>query len=92
MKLQIDTLAKTIKVDETVKIVELIKVIKKLLPDEWQSYSLETGITFNWYNPIPWYYNQPWTLPAAPAFDPYKVTCDNNGYSSTSIYNVECIN
>lgn len=62
MKLQINTKAKTIKIDETVKITELVKILKKLLPKEWEDYSLETDSFITWYNPIPWYPYHPWRI------------------------------
>lgn len=42
MKLQIDTTKKIIKLDEKVKLSELVKVLGKLLPGEWKEYTLET--------------------------------------------------
>ena len=90
MKLQIDTTAKIIRIDETVKINELVKVLEKLLPNEWQDYSLETNCIINWGNPIivekPYY---PWPLPITVHHNtgtplpknPYEVTC--------GVYNLE---
>lgn len=63
MKLQIDTVAKTIKVDENVKFKELIKVLKKMFPDTWDDYSLVGNEVIYWYNPIPWTYVNPQPLP-----------------------------
>ena len=71
MKLQIDTTAKTIKVENQVKITELLYAIKKLLPNEWKEYSLEAvTVINNWANPIiidnwpPYPYPYPtWQLP-----------------------------
>ena len=68
MKLQIDTVAKTIKLEQSVKIVDFISLVKKLLPNDWKEYSIEAVQTiFNWYNPIyvpqpiiPMW-EQPWT-------------------------------
>lgn len=48
MKLQIDTVAKTIKIERVVKITELIDIVKKLFPDSWKEYSLETGTVIYW--------------------------------------------
>jgi hypothetical protein len=91
MKLQIDTKAETIKVDENVKFNDLIKVLDKLLPQEWKNYTLETSgfITWYWYNPIPYYHTQPWRIG--------DVTYTSSGESvggtvTNSVYNVDVIN
>jgi len=87
MKLQIDTKAKTIKVDENVKFSELIKVLKKILPREWQDYSLAGNEIIYWYNPITWYPHQPWRIG--------DVTYTSEGESvpaTVTCYNVEVMN
>ena len=74
MKLQIDTVAKTIKIDQTVKIKELIDVLDKLLPKEWKDYSIETGSVIYW----PYYQviNYIWPQIYNPdIWTPYKITC-----------------
>lgn len=68
MKIQLDTTAKTIKVEESVNLGEFIEALKKLLPkDKWMQFKLEANTTIlNWGNPIiiqpynyyPW--GQPW--------------------------------
>ena len=63
MKLQIDTKAKTIKTDENVRFDELIKVLDKLLPKEWKSYTLISNCTIQWYNPIPYFPSTLWITP-----------------------------
>ena len=88
MKLQIDTTAKTIKVEGSVKFDDLIKVLNKLLPKEWRSYSLESEHSFiYWADPIPYYPYRPWrigdvTYTATGESVPSTVTC----------YNIEVIN
>lgn len=61
MKIQIDTTAKTIKMESAAKFSELFEVLEKLLPnDQWKEYTLEANtIIYNWNNPIyiPW---RPW--------------------------------
>jgi len=53
MKLQIDTVAKTIKLEQSAKIVEFISLVKKLLPNDWKDYSIEAVQTiFDWNRPI----------------------------------------
>lgn len=90
MKLQIDTKAKTIKVDENVKFDALIKVLNKLLPKEWKDYTLESGIIkWYWYNPIPYTYTSPWRIG-----DVTYGTCGESvdGTVTTSVYNIEVAN
>lgn len=68
MKIQLDTNTKTIKVEETVNLGELIELLKKMLPNgEWKDFGLDTQTTINWtpnpiqpYQPVyPWW-DQPW--------------------------------
>ena len=66
MKIQIDTNAKTIKIDGNVKLSDLFDVLQKFFPNgEWEDYDLETNTVINnWGNPIiinnpylyPWWY------------------------------------
>ncbi len=72
MKIQLDTSSKTIKIEENVKISKLIEVLKRLLPNEWKDFTLETHTNINyWREPIiireyphrpywenPWYYQE----------------------------------
>ena len=63
MKLQLDTTNKTIKVEESVKLVKFMDTVKKLLPNnEWKDFTLETNTTIN-YGSYPVYvekWTQPW--------------------------------
>lgn len=54
MKIQLDTEAKTIKLDSTVQFDELITFLEKLLPKgEWKKFKLETNtVIYNWSDPI----------------------------------------
>lgn len=88
MKLQLDTTAKTIKVEGNVKISELIDALKKLLPKEWDSFTLETSTTIvDWVYPIRY---QQWPAPIH-----YPWYCGTNTFSTSSSpllggqYNVE---
>ncbi len=47
MKIQLDTENKTIKLESTVSLKEFMDVIKKLLPNDWQKFSLETNVVIN---------------------------------------------
>jgi hypothetical protein len=79
MRLQIDTKAKTIKIDELVNIRELIQILEKLLPKEWKDYSLESGSVIYWPG-YPVYIYDRWSPP--PVL-PWEITT----YCAT--YNVE---
>lgn len=79
MKLQIDTKAKTIKIDETVNIKELIQILEKLLPKEWKDYSLESGSVIIWPLQPTIIYDR-WN----PRPLPWEVTCQ-----AGATYNVE---
>ena len=63
MKLQLDTTKKTIKVEESVKLVKFMDTVKKLLPNnEWKEFTLETGTTIS-YGSYPVYvekWHEPW--------------------------------
>ncbi len=53
MRIQLDTTAKTIKVENTVNFGELVDFLEKFLPGEWKTYKLEANtIIQNWGNPI----------------------------------------
>lgn len=52
MKIQLDTTNKTIKIEEKVNLVQLMKIIKQILPNnQWRDYSLEQSVITNWANP-----------------------------------------
>jgi len=92
MKIELDTTKKTIKVEEKVNLNELLKTIKKLLPNnEWKDFSLETNTIINWSNPIVIdRYNNWWDYPHYTSvkniniegYDIYKtgVTINNGTY------------
>jgi hypothetical protein len=94
MKIQIDTTNKIIRVEENVNLGELCKVLDKLLPKEWKSFTLETNSFITWVNPIPWIYRDPWVIP----YNPYPVTYSTGNpplenpvtICKTGIYNIEC--
>ena len=71
MKIQLDTTNKTIKIEENIKVSKLIATLKKLLPEDWKDFTLETHtIINNWGSPYiikeypvypqPYYPNYPW--------------------------------
>jgi hypothetical protein len=67
MKLQLDTTAKTIKVEGTVNLNELFIALKKLLPEGlWKQFSIESNTTIVWTEPVkvyPFYPYWPWWNP-----------------------------
>ena len=94
MKLQIDTTAKTIKVDENIKFDKLIKVLNKLLPKEWKSYTLESNCTIIW-GTYPWVTYNPIVYTPQPLIPTWEVTCADTGSGSsitTTAYNIEVLN
>lgn len=84
MKLKIDTSAKTIQVEQMVKLVELIEFVKKIFPNnEWKDYSIEAvQYIDNWYNPIyipclqPYQPYQPFTFTGMPSLEPISDTTE----------------
>lgn len=70
MKIQLDTTVKTIKLENSVKMSDLVDILEKLLPGgEWKEFSLDVSATIiNWTTPYiverktypsyPWH--QPW--------------------------------
>jgi hypothetical protein len=89
MKLQLDTTAKTVKIESDIKVSLLIKTLKSLLPTDWKEFTLQTNVTINnWSNPIyiekqiirereyPWY---------NPNIITYYGMKDNLGLNTTTI-------
>lgn len=65
MKLQLDTTAKTVKIENEIKISLLIKTLKALLPKDWKDFTLQTNVTINnWTNSI--YIESPKIIPTSP--------------------------
>jgi len=81
MKLQIDTVAKTIKLEQSAKIVEFISLVKKLLPNDWKEYSvMPVENIYNWVNPI--------YVPYTPMFT-YTDSTEFKINSNTEVYCIE---
>lgn len=95
MKLQIDTVAKTIKVEGDINLAELFDGLKRLLPeDEWKKFTLEANTIIEWINPI--------TIPYSPPVYPYYprpfpwwdspiITCGNNKDTYTLHNGMYCV-
>ena len=94
MKLQLDTTNKTIKLEERIKLSDLIDTLKKILPEEWQEFSLETNVVINnWSNPVIVYRQYP-TYPQYPWYNTGVATNvigdGNSNYLTTQgTYNIE---
>ena len=71
MNLQLDTTNKTVKVEENVKVIDLINLLKKMLPNDWEHFTLQTHteITY-WRDPI---------IIKEPYYEPYKYPWYVNG-------------
>lgn len=53
MKLQLDTVQKVIRLEESVNLGELQGILEKLLPDgQWREFKLEPSVINKWTNPI----------------------------------------
>jgi hypothetical protein len=76
MKLQIDTIAKTIKIEEKVNLGEFVEKIEILFPDgQWKEYNLEVAIINNWVNPIIIDRSIPFVYPAQPFWKQPDIIC-----------------
>lgn len=93
MKLQLDTVNKTIKIEADIVLNELTETLEKLLPKgEWKKFTLQTNtIINNWNSPIviekyyPRYY--PWYNPGIT----YLAGQNNNDFMlKAGTYNVQC--
>lgn len=85
MKIQLDTDQKTIRIEESVNLGELVKTLENLLPNElWKEFKLDVTVLNNWINPIPWIIEpyrpvspitQPWITyyRETPSINPYEV-------------------
>lgn len=90
MKLQLDTINKTIKIEDNVSFQELIDVLEKLLPKgEWKKFTLETSTVINnWSSPIiiektvPRYPSYPWYCANTTRATEYNL--------DKGQYNIEC--
>jgi len=104
MKIQLDTVAKTIKLDESVNVGEFMETLRRLLPDNlWREFSLETHtIINNWTNPyvvpiFPYYSpgvrgTQPFNTPFSDPYPWYTQTSptDEIQYSlNQGVFNIE---
>jgi len=92
MKFQIDTNRKVIKLEEDVKLQELINTLDLMFPDNlWKNYTLETtSINFSGYHQqinLP-YQNRPYYYESYPWFNPIVGGGGSGGGGSTIISNI----
>jgi len=74
MKLQLDTTAKTIKLEEGVLLGEFFEKIMVILPnDSWKEFKLLAETKIEWINPYPIIIKeiQPWVYPSYPVYPVY---------------------
>ncbi len=99
MKLQLDTIRKTIKVEGTINLEELFETLRKFFPlEEWKQFSLEANTTIEWINPItiPYYPSQPypwWNTPVIYTSDGIignQIETTPSNYSlNEGVYNIQ---
>lgn len=101
MKIQIDTTSKTIKIENNIKLSELVKNLDRLFPNkEWKEFTLETHTNItHWSNPtiireierypVPSYPRYPWYCSSSKS----GAVLQNNAVGSfelkTGVYNAE---
>jgi len=100
MKIQLDTVNKTIKIEDDVELKELIKVLEKLLPKGlWKEYTLEANTVIqNWSQPIiiekrtPYYPTPIWFSVNKTDPHKYETTCQTDNKTlalDKGVHNVE---
>ena len=103
MKIQLDTVAKTIKVEGNINMGELIANLDKILPKIWKEYELQSQTTIvNWSSPI--YIEKHWPYYPSPIWvsntSQKGVYCvqssstmengNKNMQLNSGTYNIEC--
>jgi hypothetical protein len=105
MKIQMDTITKVIKIEESVNLKELFDLLEQMLPNEmWKEFTLETNTTIiNWSQPItypiipipcpnPTIPSYPWYTPTTgdPIYFNHPTTiCDVSNNLNSGVYNIE---
>ena len=100
MKIQIDTINKTVKIESTVLLSDLIDLMRKLFPDgDWKEWHIEANSTIYWTTPYvyPYRYDSPyrydynkWTIGSAYRFGgTTDIPCDTIRTNCTGIINIE---
>ncbi len=63
MKARIDTIAKTIAIDEPIALDELVNFVKALFPANWKEWKVDTNVKLEWHSSpivIDRYPSRPW--------------------------------
>jgi len=90
MKLQFDTIEKTIKVEEHVNLGELMEKLEMLLPNnQWKEYTLKVSIITIWQNPIIIENPIPFVDPYRPFWEQPTITCLSHHVYEQNKYNIE---
>ncbi len=65
MRIQLDTKAKVIRLEDKILLKDLVVTLEKLLPKkEWQTFTLETNTVINnWNSPVVIREYKPWSYP-----------------------------
>lgn len=94
MKIQLDTKAKVIRLEDKVLLKDLVVTLEKLLPKkEWHTFTLETDTVINgWSLPIITREYKPWTYPWYISENTHYANGENNkvGALADGSYNIEC--
>ena len=70
MKIQLDTIRKTIKIEESINCNDFFNTLNSLLPNNaWKEFNLEVGIINNWLEPF--IIREPYFVPISPSPSPY---------------------
>jgi len=90
MRIQIDTVLRTIKIEEKTNLGELIKSLEVMFPNDlWKQFDLEVTVINTWTNPIvikgyPYNPYVPYTSPDLPWWHQQPIiTCDTNTVNTT---------
>ena len=99
MRIQLDTKAKVIRLEDKILLKDLVVTLEKLLPKkEWQTFTLETNTVINnWNSPVvireykPWSY--PWYTPMYSGTNTLSMKSNvigKNALQGDRTYNIEC--
>ena len=91
MKIQLDTITKTVKIVEEVNLGELLKTLQQLLPNGlWKEFKLEMNKNIEWRDPI---IIRPYYPPCPPYYNPYPwIMCTTTTSQMdlvSGIYNID---
>lgn len=92
MKFQIDTTAKTIKLEESASVVKLLNILKSMFPDDWEDYKIltNTTIVYTPYRSIFWNGSAPILWGNTPYTTNSQYTLLSGKTNLTSSYTTSC--